>query len=183
MKIKITRKAKKFIAAGCIFFALLFSLSFIGNLSNGFENWDVAEWTVRERNADNLLSGNFTDYNKGNGITATADNNGVITLKGEYVGDEEKIVIPVQNVVLNPGTYTISGAPNGSVKTYHIQVKYVNQSGAELYAVSDFDDSTFILDTNQAVEVSIVVYPNCEIKRGTIKPVLVEGTEIGEFFA
>lgn len=154
--------------------------AFIGNLSSGFSNFKVSEWSLRSRNSDNLLSGDFVDYNSGDGISVTARNDGTLVVKGEYLGTEDCLVIDVETVTLSAGTYTLSGAPNGGNYTYYLRVSYGSKT-----VTGDFgtDGGTFTLSSSTAVTVQLVVYPEREFNNLVIRPVLVEGTEAGDFYA
>lgn len=178
---RLKPRTKRIIAFAAAVLVITMILSVLGSLSDGFQNWDTATWQLRDRNEDNLLSGNFTDYNKGDGITATAKNDGTIILDGEYKGSADNIVIPVETLSLPKGTYTFTGAPNGSTSTYNLQLTY-NSGSDVVYA--DFDGNTFTIpDGGATVTVQIVVYPDCKINNVRIRPVLVEGSEAGDFYA
>ena len=175
---RFTRKTKNFLIIVAAILVTVITLSVLGSLSDGFSNWDTSTWQLRDRNKENLLSGKFTDYNPGNGITAKAKDDGTIILDGEYVGSESSVVIPVEVVALSEGTYTFTGAPKGSTGTYNLQLVY---DGKTVY--SDFDGCTFKLESAASVTVQIVVYPKVEINNVTIRPVIVAGDEAGDFYA
>lgn len=156
------------------------ALSFIGHLSGGFENMKISEWNLRERNEENLISGEFKDYNEGNGVTAEADKYGVITVDGKYMGDGESVSITVDTVTLEGGTYTLSGDSKGSNYTYRLCAK---DSNGEEIAVSGLNNATFELGSTTTLQIVIEVFPDYELKNVKISPVLVKGTEAGDFFA
>ena len=157
--------------------------SFLGNISNGFTNWEDA--TLRQRNEDNLLSGKtFESYDNGDGITLEAKKDGTIVIDGTYLGKEENIVIPVETVNLGAGTYTLSGAAKGSNYTYYIRAEYKDANGTSVYAVGDFaNTATFTLTSSQSVNISIVIFPEVEFNHVNVRPVLVVGNEAGDFYA
>lgn len=154
--------------------------SFLGSISEGFTNWEDA--SLRKRNEDNLFTGEFTEFNDGNGVSATGRNDGSVLLSGKN-GAESAVTIPLENLNLAAGTYTLTGAPNGGNSTYHITAKYTDGNGAVQTAISDFNTKTFTITAQQNVEFSIVVYPETSVNGVLIKPVLVSGTEAGSFYA
>ena len=154
--------------------------SFLGGISDGFTNWEDA--SLRQRNEANILTGNFTDFNDGNGVSAKGRNDGSIILSGKN-GSASNVVIPLESVNLVAGQYTISGAEKGGNATYHIAVKYVDDSGVTQTAVSDFNTKTFTITSNQVVDISIVVCPDVIVSGVVLKPVLVSGAEAGSFYA
>ena len=157
---------------------IVLAVSFIGRATDGFSK-DIKDMSIRTRNPDNLLSGEFEDYNAGDGITVTAKKDGTLILNGEYKGSESSVVIPVETVTLSAGTYTISGAPNGGNYTYHLRVKY-----GETTVISDYGASggEFTLTASTSVAVELVVFGDNEFKNVKIQPVLVVGTEAGDFY-
>ncbi len=175
-------KTKKWLGAIAI---VLVSVTLCGVLGSAFGLFtkDLSEVTLREHNEANLLSYHerFEDYNEGDGITATLKKDGRISLKGEnkLTGD---IVIPLEDVTLSAGTYSIWGAPNGGNKSYHIAVTYTDADGATQTSISDFKNNTITLTSQQTVSVKLVVCPDTTVY-ATIAPVLCEGTENVGFFA
>ena len=158
--------------------AIVLLVSFIGSITGGWtKKWE--DVTILQRNEDNLLSGDFEDYNAGDGITVTARKDGTLYLNGEYKGSQQSITIPIEEVSLSAGTYTISGAPNGGNYTYHLKVTYDSTS-----VIADFGSSkgTFTLTKDTAVTVQLVVFGDCEFNNVKIQPVLVDGSEAGDFY-
>ena len=156
------------------------ALSVIGHLSGGFENMKISEWNLRERNEENLISGEFKDYNEGNGVTAEGDKYGVITVDGMYMGDGESVSIAVDTVTLEAGTYTLSGDIKGSNFTYRLSAK---DSGGLVVATSGLNNATFSLGSTTTLQIVIEVFKGVELENVKISPVLVKGTEPGDFFA
>lgn len=177
---KLKTNTKIIIASIAVVIVAITACAFLGSISDGFTNWDDA--TLFERNTANILSGKFTDFNDGNGVKATARKDGSIILNGKNLTDND-IVIPVETVNLSAGTYTLSGASKGSNVTYHIVAKYVDGSGATQTAISNFSNKTFTIVNAQDVEISIVVTAKQSVNNVLLRPVLVAGNEIGEFYA
>ena len=180
-KRKLNTNGKIIIACAITCLVALLGAAFLGNITDGFSK-DISEITLRERNEDNLLSGKFVDFDDGNGVTATGRNDGSIVLGGKNLSDSN-IVIPVEKTTLTPGTYTLSGAKDGGNYTYNISVKYVDGNGTDKTAIGDFSGKTFTITSQQEVEISIVVCPDVNVKGVLIKPVLVSGAEVGDFYA
>ena len=176
----IKRNKRSLIVIGVAVLLSAVVCSFLGGISDGFTNWKDA--TIRDRNEDNLLTGEFTDFNDGNGVSATGRADGSILLGGKN-GTTSSITIPVEKVALVAGTYTVSGAEKVGNTTYHIAVKYTDGDGVTQTAISDFNTKTFTITSAQTVEVSIVVYPDVDVDGICIKPVLVAGEDVGSFYA
>ena len=179
MKRKYFRHGIGLVGIVVIFATLLGSLSLIGHFSDGFSNLKPTDWDLRERNEDNLLKNEFEGYNMGDGITATVDNYGVITLNGTYKGEGSAEIV-VDTVNLSAGIYTISGDNKGSNYTYRL---IVVDSSDKIVATSGLDTATFTLPSTATVSVKIEVFPDYECKNVKISPVLVSGDEAGEFFS
>ena len=137
-----------------------------------------------DRNEDNLLTGKYgwkdDVYNVGDGYKLTASNDGTVKINGKYTGSNGSAVISLENVTLAAGTYTISGAPNGGNATYKLQAVYDGVT-----VVADFGSAggTFTLTTSEEVTVQLVLYDDFDFNNVTIRPVLVEGSEAGSFYA
>jgi hypothetical protein len=153
--------------------------SFIGNISEGFTNFEDA--SILKRNEDNLLEGTFTEYNNGDGVSAKGRNDGSILLSGKN-GTDAAIEFEIEKLSLAAGQYTVSGAPNGGNSTYHIAVQYM-ENGETKTAISDFNVKTLTITSPQEVTVKVVIYPDVDVKGVLLKPVIVSGTEIGDFYA
>lgn len=169
---------------GVVAFAMLIItvVTVIGRITDGFtKDWE--DVTLRERNPENLLSGEYgwTDdvYNKGDGITVTAKKDGTIILNGEYKGAEEYTTIDLEEVSLSAGTYRLTGAPAGGSYTYYLKAIY-----GETSVIGDFGDDkgTFELTSPQTVKLQLICFGDNKFESIKIQPVLVEGTEIGEFY-
>ena len=178
---RLNTNGKIIVACAITCLIALLGAAFLGNITDGFQK-DLDDVSLRERNELNLLTGAFTDFNDGNGVSAKGRNDGSIVLGGENLSESD-IVIPVEKVTLAAGTYTVSGAKSGGNTTYHIAVKYVDGSGSTQTAIGDFTSKTFTITSQQEVEVTIVVKPDANVKGVLVKPVLVQGEDVGDFYA
>ena len=159
-------------------------LSFIGHITGGFQN-PLKDATLRDRNPDNLLSGKYTSagwkddaYNVGDGYKLTASNDGTVTVNGKYTGSDSCATIELETINLAAGTYTLSGATNGGNQTYLIRVTYDGKT-----AIGDFSSSkTFTLASDTAVEVELVLYGDYDFNYVKVRPVLVKGSDVGDFY-
>lgn len=163
--------------------AVLVTVILVGALGQAFGLFtkDLKDVTLRERNEANLLTGTFTDYNKGDGITATAKKDGSIVVKGENKSSGN-ITVEVEKVELKAGTYSLWGASKGSNVTYYMMATYVNDLGSAATVVADFTGNSFTISVDQTVTVSIVICPDAEVN-ATIRPVLCAGVEEVDFYA
>ena len=173
---KSTIKIIAIVAVACLVMA------FIGNITDGFQT-NLKDASLLPRNPDNLLSGEYgwkdDVYNVGDGYKLTAKNDGSIVITGEYTGTDGSASIVLEKVTLAAGTYTLSGAPNGGNATYLLKVTYGSNN-----VIGDFgaEGGTFTLSSSTEVTVQLVLYPEHEFLRTTVRPVIVEGSESGEFY-
>ena len=153
------------------------SVSVVGFASGGFQNSDVSSWVNRDVNEENLIKAeNYVikdEQDDGKGIKARVSDNGVIKLSGKATSDNSFVVT---TVTLAPGTYTIGGMSSGD--SYGLKVV-----GPNLDAKAGTSSSTFTIETAQTVSVVIYVAQDTVLFNKTIKPVLVTGTQPGNFFA
>ena len=171
-----TKKIWKRIGIGVAIVALLaVALALANGMLSGF----------RDRNSDNLikLDDNYlkskkTDY----GLEVVVDDDGVIKLKGQTTRNEELIV---QTVTLPAGTYTISGIAKPNLSKIVLRATW----GEGNVAYAGLDSQTFTLEGETLVTVSIVVEGaegddnTIDFVNRTIKPVIIEGKEPGDFYA
>ena len=159
------------------------AFAFIGHITGGFQT-PLKDATLMDRNEDNLLTGKYgwkdDVYNVGDGYKLTASNDGTVKINGKYTGANGSAVIDLEKLTLSAGTYTISGAPNGGNATYKLQVSYGSST-----VTGDFgaENGTFTLTTSTEVTVQLVIYDDFDFNNVSIRPVLVEGSEAGSFYA
>lgn len=169
---------KLIIIAVSVFLGAVLVITFIGRITDGFQK-DLDDVTILERSEDNLLLGKFDDYNEGDGISINSNKLGALTVNGEYKGTEEFLVVELEKLNLASGTYTLSGAPKGGNYTYHLRAVYGDDT-----VVGDFGSAkgTFTLSSSQEVTIELVIYPDEQFNRLSIKPVLVVGDKAGDFY-
>lgn len=173
---KTTIKIIAIVAVACV------AMAFFGHITDGFQT-NLKDASLRGRNPDNLLSGDYgwkdDVYNVGDGYKLTAKNDGSIVITGEYTGTDGSAIIDLEKVTLSAGTYTLSGAPNGGNATYLLRVSYDSTN-----VTGDFgaEGGTFTLSASTEVTVQLLLYPEHEFLRTSVRPVIVEGSEAGDFY-
>lgn len=155
-------------------------------------SYDIVSQIRGDRNPDNLLT--VEDYtvekNKdgkmngatGYGVEYTVKDDGRVSLSGTNKGFEEageKIqFIPLANVTLKPGTYTLSGYEKAQIKTLGVYAK-VN---ADIYRGDINGDGTFVVDQETTVVIGFYVANDVNTFGKVLYPVLVEGKAAGSFY-
>lgn len=112
-----------------------------------------------------------------NGITVNK-NEGVLTFSGATGSDYfwYSIIGTSLSYTLEPGIYTISGAPRGSSWTTY-RLALTNQSTGDVYNVYD-EGVTFTLREKSLITMSAIVASNVTLDEPIVfKPMLVKGTE------
>ena len=175
MKFKTKSKSKKILKiVGIIAVVALVSAMAASLVSN-----------MRDTNPDNLIKVNETyiQSQKTNyGLEVTVEDDGTIKLKGDTSANEELIV---QTLTLPAGTYTISGIEKVNLAKMTLCAKW----GGGNVANAGTGNATFTLDAETEVTVSLIIEgsedgeSNIEWANRTIRPVIVEGTEEGKFYA
>lgn len=178
---RINKSTLKMIAIAAV---AVIIVSFIGHITGGFQS-SLKDASLRDRNPDNLLTGKYTAagwkddaYNVGDGYKLTASNDGTVTVNGKYTGSESCAAIELESLTLAAGTYTLSGATNGGNQTYLIRATYDGNT-----AIGDFSASkTFTLTSSTEVTVELVLYGDYDFNYVKVRPVLVEGSDVGDFY-
>lgn len=131
----------------------------------------------RERNPENLIKLDSIELKTGKSATSDVqvdvDENGVVKLNGTVSADEDLVYASVE---LKAGKYMLTGAKDGSQRTYYLALK----NGAEEYR-SDLEGVISISSTT-TFDVIIHVEDGTELKNVKIMPVLVEGETAGTFY-
>ena len=136
---------------------------------------------LQERNENNLLKVDDT-YIKSqsliNGIELDVMEDGAIHIHGD---PSNNATVIIQQVKLSAGTYTISGIEK--LDTGKMMLCVVYGSGSS--AIAGDSSATFTLTEEETVSVELHFVKDAEIHYANriIRPVLVEGDEVGEFYA
>ncbi len=187
---KIRFKKKKFIriVAAIVGFVLLVgAMSFIGKKTNGFaDDITLEALTQRDVNPDNLYTYDSVldtvkeTSNTGLGFTLEVKNDGTIIVDGKY-RDTEEAMLPLAKVHLEPGTYTMTTGASTSVYDAYFAL-YTSTEESSLVGTFDFDNQVEIT-TEGDYYIFVGIAPETEFNNQTFRPVIVEGTEAGEFYA
>ena len=157
--------------------ALILAVALVGGIMGSMVAGGTSLFN-RDLNEDNLIKvENYLiqdEDDNGNGIEVTVKEDGTIKLNGTAKSDDE---YTVTEILLQPGTYTMSGVKSDKKGAGLKAVFGAN----EHYAGTSSD--TFVLET--ATTVSIVVYAveDTFCLNKTIRPVLVAGDDAGDFYA
>lgn len=174
MKKKISKNKIKRILKRAV---LILVIAILGGIIGSFA---VAGSSLIDRspNPDNFIkTENYLVKDKDTndkGIDVTVKKDGTIKLNGIASEDDEYVVASLS---LDPGTYTISGMKSNK-DSVGLKVIY----GSKEYFAGTSED-TFTLATKTTVSVVIYVSEGTWNINRTIRPVLVEGTTAGEFYA
>ena len=124
------------------------------------------------------------------GITYTDNGDGTVTANGTATGTSIFRVSygwnPSDNcILLDPGTYTLSGCPAGGAdgSAYVVELYKINPDGTsnERFAIDTGNGVTFTLDKPQLVRCSIVVYSGKTVSGLVFKPQLEKGSAATSF--
>ena len=174
----------------CIVAALLTALlvGVFANVTDGFRNWDTDTWFEGERNPENLLK--LTCYNEervynADGLNIEINADGSITfVQTEDAKDGEPVLYEFAKVTLNAGTYTYTGSPDGTSKTYKLVADYpLDDNGTTVRVNADnTDECTFT--RHERTEVSFILFIADEyVTTGeTVHPTLSLGDEAIDFY-
>ena len=168
------------------------ALGFVGWMTSGFTAFDkdsISEKFERKMNEDNLIykeflsaeSYNSVDGDHGNGLVWTVNDDGSVTVDGTAEADD---TFTLCTVTLTAGEYTFTSVKGGTKGTYFVQ----GQVDGVTVWYSDWQNTseqsaTKSFEATQTVTISIVVKEGTEMKNVTFYPVIVEGDEVGNYYA
>lgn len=171
-----------------VLLCMLLTVALTGIVSLRTNNFnDPQDLFTRDLNPNNLLQpgedGNYTlvdAKHTAEGLHITPASNGSIKIEGTnetLTGEYNEV--PVAQLTLQPGTYTLSsGYKSASTATAYLVAEY-NGTTVE----GDFDDAlgSFTLDAETEVTISLRICPasNWNV---TMYPVLVKGDTAGSFY-
>ena len=187
---KIRFKKKKFtrIVAAILGFVLVVgAVSFIGKKTNGFADDITLESLLqRDLNPDNLYTYDSVldmvkeTSNTGLGFTVEVKKDGSIVANGKYRG-EETALLPIAKVHLEAGVYTMTTGANTNQFEYFLALSSSHQESG---VVGYFDfENTVTIETEGDYYILCGVAPETEFNNNVLRPVIVKGTEAGEFYA
>ena len=176
---KSTTKMKIFVVVSLLIACA--GMVLLGNVSQGFQNWDTAEWSLKKVNPDNLYQQlDFADTdgkleNGADGITVTIDEDKVLKVNG--TAQAEKVVV-VGTTTLKQNTDYVFGSnlKNGTNKTIYLRL--VNNSTNEVMAAC-YNSSDLIsaddLTADTEVRLEIYIAEDATINNLELRPVICTG--------
>ena len=142
--------------------------------------------SLRERNPANLLvvdDSYAVDTHTAYGLSVEVDSDGVLKFDGQTSRRDEFVI---KTIMLEPGVYTLSGINKVDITKMDLCATWGNGN----IASAGTDSATFELTEATEVTVSIVIAAsNKEVgntiawQNKTIRPVLVKGATVGDFYA
>lgn len=174
------------ICALCTCLAIL-GASLVGFISGGFSKKDPTTWFNREVNQNNLLIGKYnTDLPSasGYGVDIQWEKNGIVKLDGTHsdasLQKQQEVKITFASLILKAGTYTISGYSKAQKNTCGVCVDVNNNT---YYGDISSGSGTFTLESDATVVVSVYFANDVRLRNVEIRPVLVSGSNAGNFYA
>lgn len=167
-------RTKNMIVTVCICLVLV---TLLGWLTQGFTTVNLKDRFAKERNEANKIAKTdivLKDGKHANGITVKVNDDGSVTLSGTA---SEDLSLTYANVKLAAGTYTFTGAQNGSTGTY-----YMTASNNGTTTISDFAGNTFTLSAQATSEIVIHIKKDAKLFNVTLYPVLYTGDTEVEFY-
>lgn len=115
------------------------------------------------------------------GVTWTVNGDGSVSANGTATA-HSIFLCRRHDFTLPPGTYTISGAPGGSQKSYNMQLQYTNaETGVIVNTLNVNGPQTFTLDVECTVLLQCVIYNGYTAQNTSFKPQLEFGVTATEF--
>ncbi len=157
-------------------------VGFLGWLTSGFTDFTAESMGDKfegKTNEDNLYTAEACELesqNDGSGIIINVDDNGAISVKGTNNALTDA-TYTIGKVSLKAGTYTLTAVKGGSLSTYYVE----GIAGDEIVK-ADFSGNTFTLEEDSIITLRLIVKSKAEIN-AKVLPVIVLGTESGEFYA
>ena len=160
-----------------------------------FTDYDMNMFS-KDLNEDNILFESYRNFDKktdSSGITYKNDD-GVITISaGLFDGKlKEDTSFTFAEVTLKPGTYTYTCfGDKANVNQYYSYIKYgtnvvigdFDEANITISGMTVTDGRTFTLTENTTVEFVIVLKEDTKPLNIKAYPVLVEGDDVGSFYA
>ncbi len=176
----MSRSTKRMFVWTAFVLALVIGL---GVLTSGFTSWkpdDIKNKFEKKRNEDNLIISEVVDLKTGKSTVSDVryevDENLVVTLNGVASAQED---IVYGKIVLPAGTYSFTGAPESTNKTYLLGLRKTGTTG-DLTTRSDM--GAFTVASSTTYDIVIRVMENCSFNDVKIYPVIVKGATPGEFW-
>lgn len=129
---------------------------------------------------ENLLVYPYAISNKTEDNYSIVDNkDGTLTINCSMPSDTAEIIPLVFNQPLSPGTYTLSGCPEGFAdNNVDIGVKVYDTLDNRIYysTINDKQNFTFTITELSYLSLSLTLYLNASLTNAVLKPMLEKGT-------
>ena len=163
--------------------ATVMLVSWIGNLSSGFENMNPGDWQLRDRNENNLIAADalLEEFDNGNGFTVKRNDDGTLTINGKNESTDEQ-TIELGTIELEPGTYTFTTGKDGKNKdasNFYFHMSLVAGSGSPI--IADYGD-TITVSTKTPYTIKLTLGAEKSFTYRTLYPTLVAGNEAESFY-
>lgn len=183
-----TKRVSVWLVLGIVVVAM-FAVGFIGNITSGFQNFGADEIAdkLHPINEDNLYTAEclqLTDQNDGTGLVIDVDETkGIVKVSGTPSVTSSKLI---GTITLDPGTYTFTAIGADAAKN-SANVTLDVTGGMKVYA--DFTSassgntyySTFTIEEETTFTINFNYTADAVIDC-TVLPVIVKGTEAGNFY-
>ena len=184
MSYKTKKKLKKVLLIAASLLVTVMCVSWVGNLSGGFENMNPADWQLFERNDKNLIAVDdlVEEFDNGSGFTIVRDSNGTFTIDGKNEATDAQVV-ELGTVTLQPGTYTFTTGKNGkndAANNYYFHMTLENASGSVSYS-ADFGGS-FEVTQETTYKIKLTIGAEKTFNNRVLYPAIVAGTEAVDFY-
>ena len=182
----MTAKTKKNLKwTGIIVAAILATVmlvSWIGNLSGGFDNMNPADWQLYDRNENNLIAADalLEEFDNGNGFTVKRNDDGTLTVNGKNESTEAQ-TIELGTIELEPGTYTFTTGKNGKNKDATNQYFNMSLVGSDGTHTADFG-GTITVTTKTPYTIKLTLGAEKSFTYRTLYPTLVAGDDAEGFY-
>lgn len=162
--------------------ATVMLVSWIGNLSGGFENMNPGDWQLRDRNENNLIAVDtlMEEFDNGNGFTVKRNDDGTLTVNGKNEATEAQ-EIELGTIELEPGTYTFTTGKDGKSKdasNFFYNMSLVNGSTVH---TADYGN-TITVTTKATYTIKLTLGAEKTFTYRTLYPTLVAGADAEGFY-
>ena len=165
--------------------AAMILLMAVGFLTSGFQKFskdDILEKVTPTVNAENYYQSvkfDFVEMRTEEGIFITRnEKTNALTLNGNYYSeDTQPNELKVGTITLDPGTYTFTCSNDSRLGYFYMGL---NTGVSKIKA--DFSGNTFTVDAETDCEVYLYVYPGVDFNNVELEPVIISGSETGDFW-
>lgn len=181
------KKKSKFVSkSGLITALIVFAvvIAAAGFITAGFTLWspdDVADHLSPNPNPDNLYTADACVLRSGqldNDVKLEVNDNGSFKLDGTASASK---ILNVGTVILNAGTYTLTAFEDASLSSVYMTAT-VGEDTYNFDFIENDGNVITISSDNTSVTLELHIIEDAELDNVKVYPVIVAGTEAGEFF-